>query len=201
MKFFIIGFHSSGKHEVAHQLEALGMKYGKLFTNTSDININTKLYGCGEYEQYDSSDINDIFENNAYIFIHEHIDKNMVNVIAHNHFEGLSKYTYDNNDVFVLSPDQFLDIPQVNIPEDIVYVWLDNPRYNRVNRYKANKSEYNFNARETQEKRDMKDLVKTVCSSGNLLYFTNEEPGRISSIIYALHTHPDLKEVFLKNYN
>lgn len=201
MKFFIIGFHSSGKHDVAHQLESLGMKYGKLFTNTADINTNTKLYACGEYEQFDSADVNEIFENNAYIFIHEHNDKNMVNVISHNHFEGLSKHTYDNNDVFVLSPDQFLDIPQTNLPKDVIYVWMDNPRYNRVNRYKSNKYEYNFNAREALEKRDMKDLVKSICSNGNLLYFTNEDPGRIASIIYAIHAHRDLRDIFVKNYN
>lgn len=202
MKFVIIGLHSSGKHELVHQLEELGMKYGKCFSSVPNIDNIEKLYAKGEFEQYSVMDINEVFENNAYIFIQEQPD-NILNVSANKFFEGLSKYTYDTNDVFVLSPDQFMSIAVSNIPNDTVYVWLDNTKSNRYNRYKLEKREYNFNERDNIERKDMKDFVKTIYNVAHekILYFTNEDPGRIAAIVYAIYKNPELLNIFIKNYN
>ena len=199
MKFFIIGLHSSGKHELVHKLEEMGLKYGKLFSNFDY--TNDKLYANNEFEQYSIIDVNEIFENNAYIFMQER--DNEFNISAHKCFEGLSKYSYDNNDVFVLSPDQFISIPNPSLPTDAIYVWLDNTKHNRINRHKLEKREYIFNAREAIVKRDMKEFVKILynAANNNILYFTNEDVNRIASIIYAIHKYPDLLPIFTKNYN
>lgn len=200
MKFFIIGLHASGKHEIAHMLEDMGLKYGRLFTS-HDIGLgNLPAYAANEYEHYDAMDIHDIFENNAYIFMHEHQDPCIMS--SYKCFEGLSKYAYDNNDVFVLSLDQFMDIPSNNIPSDAVFVWLDNIKNNRYNRYRIEKCEYNFSNREELEKKDIKEFTKTLYSNAkNIIYFTNEEPCRIATIIYSIHKHPDLLNLFTKNFN
>lgn len=202
MKFIIIGMHASGKHEIAHQLEDLGMKYGRLFSSVPNINDMKEVYAKDEFETYDVMDIHDVFENNAYVFIQEQPD-DVINVSAHKFFQGLSKYTYDNNDVFVMSPDQFMSISVSNLPKDAVYVWLDNTKTNRQTRYKSSKLDYSFNIREQLEKNDIKDFVKTLysVSNGNLLYFTNEVPGRISAIIYSIYKHNDLLNVYTENFN
>jgi hypothetical protein len=51
------------------------------------------------------------------------------------------------------------------------------------------------------EKNDIKDFVKTLyaVSKGNLIYFTNEVPGRIDSIIYSMYKYNDLLSLY-KNY-
>lgn len=202
MKFIIIGMHASGKHEIANQLEELGMKYGKLFSSAPNINDITNIYAKSHFEQYDVNDVTDVFENNAYIFIQEQPD-NILNVSAHKYFQGLSKYTYDNNDVFVMSPDQLMSVAVANQPDDVIYVWLDNTKANRNNRYKVEKRNYIFNEREDLEKRDIKDFVKTLynIADGRMLYFTNEEPCRIATIINSIYKYPELLEQFIKNFN
>ena len=62
--------HSSGKQEVADILENYGVRCGKLFTNY-DNPTSSNVYNGVNYEQYSAIDINEIFENNAYIFMHE----------------------------------------------------------------------------------------------------------------------------------
>ena len=106
MKFLIVGLHSSGKQEVLDILSEMGIKCGRLFSNLD--NPSPEIYNSFNYDIYDMTDINEIFENNAYIFIHE-LDKSS-NVNSYKYFEGLAKYEFDNNDVFVLSPDQLLHI-------------------------------------------------------------------------------------------
>lgn len=194
MKFFIIGLHGSNKHEVATELEKMGMKYGKTFSSQ----INPNIYG--DFEQYNGKDINEVFENNAYIYMHEIIYKNSMN--TYKYFEGLSQYTYDNNDVFILSPDQLLSIPSTFIPEDVVFVWLDNTKSRRYNTYMDENRNYDFLSREQLEKRDIKEFVKSIydLAGGKLLYFTNEVPQRISTIIYSIHKHPDLLNIYLENF-
>ena len=202
MKFILIGLHGSGKHEIAHMLDSMGVKYGKNFTSFNFDGVNKKhIYNGEDFEIYENQDITDIFENNAYIYIHEHQDPNIQN--SYRYFEGLSKYTYDNNDVFIMSPDQFLSISVSNLPEDAVYVWLDNTKTNRQNRCKIERRSYDFHERETLEKNDIKEFVKVLynISNTNILYFTNEEPCRVASIIYSIHKHPDLLSTFIENYN
>ena len=202
MKFILIGLHGSGKHEVAHQLQKMGLGYGRNFTNFDFIGVSKdKIYNGEDFEVYNNQDVNEIFENNAYIYIQEHQDFYIEN--SYKYFEGLSKYAFDNNDVFIMSPDQFLTVPANNLPKDTIYVWLDNTKSNRQNRYKLNKLNYDFSYREELEQKDIKEFVKVLynVTDAKILYFTNEELGRVASIIYSIHKHPDLLETFIENYN
>lgn len=200
MKYFIVGLHASGKQEVNDILKEHGVKCGNIFTNLKKDEYNAKNIYNNNYEYYDISEINKIFENNAYIFIHD--IPGIFNVSAFKYFEGLSKYEFDNNDVFVLSPDQVLNIVPSSIKEPICFVWLDNKKSNRKSRYIQENRTYNFNEREAIEKHDINAFVKSLYNTPNscVLYFTDEEPDRVSAIIYSAIKHPDLLDIYKKTF-
>lgn len=198
MKYFIIGLHSSGKQEIVDNLEKLGINCGKLFSNIEK--PSTNIYNSYNYELYTSKDVNEVFENDAYIFIQEVPNYHSANYKC---YEGLSKYTFDNNDVFVLSPDQFVNIAPNAIREEVCLIWVDNTKNYRKSLYHGEKRSYNFNERDLLEKRDMNAFVKYLYNfnNSNVIYFTDEIPERISTIIYTLIKHPELFDLYVKNFN
>lgn len=199
MKFFIVGLHCSGKQEVLDILERNGINCGKQFSNIEE--PSPSIYNSYNYELYSMKDINEIFENNAYIFINE-LD-GLFNINSYKYFEGLSKYEFDNNEVFTISPDQLLHISPSAIKEDVCFVWMDNNTTDRLNRYKREKREYGFTSKDLVEKRDIDTFSKTIYNfnNSNVLYFTNEEPCRVAAIVYSLIKHPDLMSIFVDNFN
>ena len=198
MKFFNVGLRCSGKQEVLDILEKNGVRCGKQFSNIEEPSPN--IYNSYNYELYSMCDINDIFENNAYIFINE-LENKYIN--SYKYFEGLTRYEFDNNDVFTISPDQLLHISQSVIKEDICFIWMDNNTTDRMNRYKREKREYGFIQKDNIEKRDIDSFSKTIYNFNNskVIYFTNEEPCRVATIVYTLIKHPDLVDIFVENFN
>ena len=150
MKFLIVGLHSSGKQEVLDTLTEMGVKCGRLFSNLD--NPSPEIYNSFNYDIFTTKEVNEIFENNAYIFINE-LDR-ASNVNSYKYFEGLTKYEFDNNDVFALSPDQLLHISPNAIKDDICFVWMDNDKEDRILKYRKEKRTYNFSNREEIEKND-----------------------------------------------
>lgn len=199
MKFLIVGLHSSGKQEVLDTLTEMGVKCGRLFSNLD--NPSPEIYNSFNYDIFTTKEVNEIFENNAYIFINE-LDRSS-NVNSYKYFEGLTKYEFDNNDVFALSPDQLLHISPNAIKDDICFVWMDNDKEDRILRYRKEKRTYNFSNREEIEKNDLDFFVKTLYNYNNssLIYFVKEDPCRVATIIYSIIQHPDLMDVFVKNFN
>ena len=116
MKYFITGLHSSGKQEVLDILSSQNIRCGKLFSNIES--PSTDIYNSFNYELFTNIDINDIFENNAYVFIKDVQQDDTVGTF----YEGLSKYAFDNNDVFVLSPDEIISIPNTFPSDDICII-------------------------------------------------------------------------------
>ena len=108
MKYIIVGMHSSGKQELFELLSKQDIACGKLFSN---VNINDI-----RYDFFSDTDLIEIFENKAYLFMKE------IDDYSRNSYEGLSLYEFDNNDVFLLSPDQFTAIPQQFFQDDICLV-------------------------------------------------------------------------------
>lgn len=199
MKFFIVGFHCSGKQEVLDILNKYDIKCGKLFSNIDE--PSTTIYNSYNYDLFSMKDVNEVFENNAYIFINE-LDS-YSNLNSYKYFEGLSKWEFDNNDIFAISPNQLLHISQNAIKENVCFIWLDNNRDNRMTRYRNERREYNFSNRENIEKRDVASFVKTMYSFNNskLLYFVGEEPGRVAAIVYSLIKYPELIDIYTEYYN
>lgn len=200
MKYIIVGLHSSGKQKVADILSSWGDRCGKIFSNLPK--PSDMIYNSTNYESFESKDVYDIFENNAYIFLQE-IYTNSLYFHVDKYYEGLSKYSFDNNDIFILSPDQLLNIPPNVIKEDICFVWLDNTEQNRLNRYIDEDRKYNFAERDEYEKKDIGAFMKYMYTFNKsaVIYFNNEEPSRIAAIIHSLLIHPDLYDIFIKNFN
>ena len=119
------------------------------------------------------------------------------------YYEGLSLYEFDNNDVFVMSPDQLFSISPTSIKDEVCFIWLDNTKKERLNRYYAEKRTYSFSAREDIETKDSNSFVKFLYgfNNANVLYFTNEDPMRVAAIIYSLIKHPDLLPVYTESFN
>jgi hypothetical protein len=192
MKFVIVGLHGSGKSDVIDILEKWGVNCGH---NFSDIPVvKDSIYGSKNYELYTTKDINEVFENDAYIFMQEKKYNDC------KYYEGLSKYSFDNNSVFSLSPDQLLVSSFNSIQEPICFVWLDSTKNFRYNKYQNDKRNYNFNLIEELETADLSEFVKIIYSQKHL-YFTNEEPSRIAAVVYSIIQHEDLLPIFLETYN
>lgn len=192
MKFFIVGLHSSGKSDIVDILERKGISCGHIFSDITTPKDN--IYNSYNYELYTTKDVNEVFENDAYLFIKECKNGDQ------KFYEGLSRYAFENNDVFVLSPDQLLATSFNNIDEDICFVWVDNTRSNRYNKYFDDRKSYNFKQREELETEDLSTFVKLIYTK-RMLYFSNEEPARIASIIYTMVKFPETQEIFFENYN
>ena len=127
MKFFIVGLHSSGKSDIVDILERKGISCGHIF---SDITTpKDSIYNSYNYELYTTKDVNEVFENDAYLFVKECKNGDQ------KFYEGLSRHTFENSDVFVLSPDQLLVTSFNNVDEDVCFVWVDNTKSNRYNKY------------------------------------------------------------------
>lgn len=194
MKYFIVGLHGSGKREITDLLEKLGVKCGKNFSDIDE--PSEKVYGSLDYELYTTKEVNELFENNAYIFLHR------CEYDGLSFYEGLTQYEFENNDVFVLSPDQLVDVSFTNIKEPYCFIWIDDTRATRLNRHKYECRSYNFNKREEIESKNINYFINLLYSSDvPVLYFNNEETNRIASIVYALIKHEDLLDIFSQTFN
>lgn len=192
MKFFIVGLHSNGKSDIVDILERKGISCGHIFSDITAPKDN--IYNSYNYELYTTKDVNEVFENDAYIFVKELKNGDQ------KFYEGLSRYTFENNDVFVLSPDQLLAASFNNINEEICFVWIDNTRSNRYNKYLEDRKRYNFKDRELLESEDLSTFVKIIYTKP-MLYFSNEDPSRIATILYTMVKFPETRQMFIDTYN
>lgn len=198
MKFFIVGAQGTGKRELLDilQQDHPEIRIAKLFSN---VNPEQKgLYrNINDYMPYNEADIRLMFENNAYLFMKE------IDEISYDIYEGVSLFEFNNSDIVMLTPDEMVRIPNQSINEEICFIWLDNNTKNRFNRYKSDKPNYSFQQREATEKLCMNDFVTNIYSFPNskLIYFYNEEPSRVSAILYALYKDNSLVDEFSKKFN
>lgn len=188
MKYFIIGFNASGKQQVMEDLTSLGVKTGKIFRSIEK--IPDDLYSLSEVV-YSREDITNIFENKSYIFLKEHKHS------SESFYEGLSFYEYDNNDVFMITPEQFNLIPKFD--KDVVFIWLDANNNQRRIRFLTEKRLYNFQHQESREHQDVQDFINRI-GDNQYIYFVNEEPSRISAIVYSLIKYPELLDIYIKRF-
>ena len=189
MKYIIIGRHSSGKQALAKELAAMGVKVGKIFRSVE--NLKSNIYSLSDVV-YSHEDINSIFENQGYLFLKEHLNGSLP------FYEGLSAYEYENNDVFILSPDQFNFVPEFS--GDVCFVWLDASQSHRRIRHNSEKRKYNFTTQENIEQENMQDFIERIYIN-DVLYFNNEDTSRVAAVIYSLITHPDLYDIYKEKYN
>lgn len=190
MKIFIIGMNAVGKAEVLKDLSTLGIQSGKRFCTVSEV---TNEYYLPGYHIYDNEEVNKMFENKAYFFLHENTDYSLP------FYEGLSLYEYENYDVFVLTLDQFVNVPKFD--KDTVFIWMDSNVQSRRSRYISERRKYDFVRSDNAEHDNVVDFVDKLYNYKNVLYFNNEDPQRVSAIIYALMNNPKLIDIFKNRFN
>jgi hypothetical protein len=168
-----------------------------------DISAAPNIYNASNYEQFTPKDIYDIFENNAYIFMQEFPFSDDISLSDGAFYEGLSLYEFENNDVFVMSPDQLFAISPTTIKDDITFIWMDNTKKERLSKYHSERRNYNFYNRENIELRDANSFVKFLYGfdRSSVMYFTSEEPNRVAAIIYSVIKHPDLLPIYTEAFN
>ena len=187
-KFIIIGFNGSGKMAVANTLREMGIKVGQTFRSTDTIGNQYSLSTI----VYDIKELNNLFENQAYLFIKESVNK------ANKYYEGISFYEYQTHDVFVMTPDQFNTVARFD--DNVIFVWLDNNSAQRRNRHRSEKRKYDFIRQEHIEQEYIQDFTDRI-NDNAILYFNNEHPDRVAAIVYSVIKHPDLLDVYLKAFN
>jgi hypothetical protein len=187
-KFIIVGFHGSGKMHVADRLREYGASVGNIFRSTESVGQQYTLSTV----VYDTKEINNIFDTQSYIFMKECRDR------SNKYYEGISFYEYQNNDVFVISPDQFNNIPKFD--DNVVFVWLDNSSGQRRARYRSERRKYDFVERDNMEYEFVQDFTDRM-GDNPVMYFYNEDPDRVATILWAILQHPDLLDSFLNTFN
>ncbi len=195
MKFIIVGKNAAGKHRVSELCQEAGMKVGKEFSNIPK--LLPEIY-MNNYEKYSSEDISTIFESNSYICINSIEEDNVPE--GYMYYRGISLYTWDNNEVFVMSPQQVCNLNKKNIGDDIVFIWMDSNREYRLNRHRGRT--YSFTEVDKRESQFDKDMVNSIYGMDNseVLYFNNEEPDRVAAIVVALYKYPDLLDMFVESF-
>lgn len=198
MKVFIVGKHASGKHEVLKTCKELGIVVGHEFTSMMP---HPQVYMDPEAEQYSQDDITNIFEMQAYICISGIEETGIIDSYAHH--RGISHHTYDNSDVLVLTLTQFESLNKNLIKDRVLFVWLDNTQDNRIRRHAEEQRTYSFIEQDEIEALHGSDFVKQLYNYPNsdVIYFTNEEPERVGTIIASIIKHPDLLPHFIKTFN
>lgn len=187
-KFIIIGFNGSGKMAVANALREMDIKVGQTFRSADTVGNQYSLSTI----VYDIKELNNLFENQAYLFIKESVNK------ANRYYEGISFYEYQTHDVFVMTPDQFNTVARFD--DNVIFVWLDNNSAQRRNRHRAEKRKYDFTRQERIEQEYIQDFTDRI-NDNAILYFNNEHPDRVAAIVYSVIKHPDLLDIYLKAFN
>ena len=195
MRIWITGAQGTGKVTTAKLLEEDSpcFKVGKLFTNLND----DELYHKELYILYEGKDVRDIFENNAYIFM-KNISKNNDMV-----FDGLDFSEYDDNNVCVISIDQFINLNMKYISKDDIIIWLDGRKNWRLNNIKNSKHNiYNRERLENSQYEIFGNLIDSINQNNkNVIYFNEEDPTRVKTIIKTIYNNPKLKSEFVKYFN
>lgn len=189
-KFIIIGFNCSGKMAVADALRRYGAKVGRTFRSVENVGNQYSVSSL----VYNTKEVNDMFENQAYLFLKEsHLKSDRCR-----YYEGISFFEYQNNEVFVMTPDQFNTVARFD--DNVVFVWLDNNAKQRRYTHRIERRKYDFNLQERIEQEFIQDFTSRI-GDNHILYFFNEDPERVATIVKALIDHPDLVPNFLETFN
>lgn len=199
MKFIIIGKQGCGKFHILNMLQEMGLRVGREFSNLPE--KPAEVYIDPKYEYYSNEDVNNIFETKSYMYLGGIEESGLKD--SYIYYKGLSHYTFDNSDVLSMSPGLLDQINKTLITEPIVFVWLDNKRDKRIKLHVEEQRTHSFVEQEEIESRYDADFVRTLYGFPNshVMYFNNEMPERVATIIAACIKHPDLADMFIDNFN
>lgn len=182
--------HCSGKEEILRHLRSLQspkgvqdkIKIGRIFTNLENIEARKDIY-LPNTVYYDNQDIVNTFEVKAYIYLTENT------YYTYPFYEGLSQAEYDSNDVFILTPSQVNQISYLD-PKNTCFVWIDTTLQARKDRYEEEGRTYNFDLQEKKDASENQEFIDRIYDCPHVLYFFNEDPARIASLLSVLLLYP-----------
>lgn len=193
LKIIITGVHCTGKYELAKSIQSFNnkeFKIGRLFSDRpmceQSLSYNYELL-----DYLSTEDIKLSFENNALLFLSNY----------HNsYYEGLTKQEFDKNNIFVLSPEQVINIPSILFNQyRILIIWLDAKYSARRQRYINEKRNYDFLTQENFDYEDSLPMIEFIREHESL-YFLDEISERIVPIIYLLWKEPQWINTFVNSY-
>ena len=191
MKYCLIGKHASNKSKILDYLEDLQISVARPMSNAPS---EDGLCLDAKYDRYSTEDVLKLFRSRLYVYMTK------INPLLHI-YKGLSYDVFDKNDVFAINQQDF---PNINkeLFKDVVFVWCDDKLNTRIRNYVENKSKYAFEEQEELDSQNDFDFVKNLYNFKNakILYFTNENPNRIATILYTLIKYPDLLDLYIKNF-
>lgn len=180
-------------------LEEMGDKVGHPFSNCEP---DPKIYNSDTFEFMDVDIISELFENKAYVFIQE-VPVPLGQSNSTRYYEGIDLTTFDENDVFVMTPDQVMNMTSKYGRSEICFVWMDANKLIRQNRHRTEKRSYVFKEREAYEQPFIGDFTKHLYNfdKAHILYFDNEVPARVAAILHTLIIHPELMDLYTNAFN
>ena len=195
MKIFVIGKHSIGKYTTSKLLEEKGVKVARVFSNRPPGLIDTYIYLDKDYRYLETQDIHNLFETKSCLFLGSDSNGEF--------YVGLDFMELDKNEVFFLSPNQFLELDEKMIREEVLVIWVDATYEYRLRRYFNNQLEYNFEQVEAFEEiydgQFMGSYYNKLKSTSHFtedLYFINEEPNRLAAIVYSILKDPNIIDLY-----
>lgn len=189
MKYLIIGRQGCGLPQIINELEKLSVNIGHIFRNQKDLKKNT--YTLSQ-KVYKNDDIEKMEISNSYIFLLECMQNERF-------IEGLSFWDYDSNDVIYMGIEHLVKIPEVRWEEmDVTIIWLDNNNDFRMNM--LDEATHNIKMQEDNESQNIPGFIERIYEKPHI-YFFNEMPERVATIVWSLVKHPDLAQTFIKNFN
>ncbi len=198
MKIFIVGSQGTMKSDVYNLFKEDKFHCGKLFTNYSE---SEATYNNYLYKYFPHNVVEEIYEQDAYVFIcNAGYDPEGI-------YTGLDFDEYQNNDIFVATPEQFVNIKPEYLKDSLI-LWLDGDRTWRFNniRYKdSTEPTYNiYNIDEVENsisKTFYKYIRKIQSDYKNVLYFYDENPGRVEVIAKTIFRDPKLMREFITKFD
>ena len=194
LKIIITGAQCSGKYELAKQLQAYNtkeFKLGRLFSDRPE-NEQLNIQNSNIIDYLSTEDIKLSFENDALLFL-----SNFHNI----YYEGITRIDFDKNNIFILSPEQMINIPSsIFLQYRILIIWLDGKKSNRKMRFIKENRNYDFLNQEDFDNDDIPTMVEYLRDK-EYLYFLDEIPERIVPIIYLLWKEPQWINNFINAYN
>lgn len=135
MKFIITGMHSSRKHEFMYYLEKSLPEYfkvGRIISNDPFYKRN------GKCKYYNDDEITEIYNNKAFVFLWNGY--------------GLLKNTFEENNLFTMSIEDFLMLPnRYHTHNDILVIWIDSSKDTREYNNKIFEKHLDFDKCEEQQ--------------------------------------------------
>lgn len=176
---------------VLNTLHSGGYKIASLATN--DLPEKSELSWI--YSKYTRKDIASIIDNNIYLFWGTLYDQTEA---------GLIIPDLENSDIIWMPVpcSRFFNKSALK-DNKICFVWIDDTLERRTKNtmYYTTDSRI-FSSNEYYENLYTAEFTQLVCTSGyEMIYFSNEEPDRISTILSILIDYPETHSRILKNFN